>query len=497
MDSENNCEALFAECASLVERTVEGYSAAVMCYGITGAGKSQTMYGSSDPSSQGLLQRTAARVFDCVDEKSKSGDVFIVEASYFQVHSAVDGQEQLVDLLTSDNTMRLELRQDPFVPGSWTCDGLRKEAVRTAEEVVEHVARGRKRHADLEAAKQCDSAKVHTLLLLSIECLSMTNAETQVQRGKLILADLAGSEATADTGLMALGTAMSTGNTGQMKGHKDSQLTQLLCDCIGGSPRSGCVLITNIDDELSNVAETMKSLKFARQFVSSRTVAAGSAAPVGAVADLPHIRSLSNPSAKAGVGNLQNMKDKNREVIRMLQEKVMDQSMNEQEERTRMSHEISQISAMMTAKEAKDERTKTIEEVKNEMQQTMAAEFEKWRTQSMQEQADKMAALEAEVERLQVKAKEADDEAVDLRIKLASSEERVKHVNHRIEELQGDRHKVEDERKSMRSEKDQQWERLNTAERELFKAKADAEVQRGEVERLMKAKAEDEDAFRA
>merc|ERR1712070_421873 len=90
-----------------------------------------------------------------------------------------------------------------------------------------------------------------------------------------------------------------------------------------------------------------------------------------------------------------------------------------------------------------------------------------------------------------------DDEAVDLRIKLASSEERVKHVNHRIEELQGDRHKVEDERKSMRSEKDQQWERLNTAERELFKAKADAEVQRGEVERLMKAKAEDEDAFRA
>merc|ERR1712124_174424 len=108
-----------------------------------------------------------------------------------------------------------------------------------------------------------------------------------------------------------------------MGGHKDSQLTQLLCDCMGGSPRSGCVLITNIDDELSNVAETMKSLKFARQFVSSRTVAAGSAAPVGAVADLPLLRSLSNPSAKAGVGNLQNMKDKNREVIRMLQEKVM------------------------------------------------------------------------------------------------------------------------------------------------------------------------------
>jgi len=234
----------------------------------------------------------------------------------------------------------------------------------------------------------------------------------------------------------------------------------------------------------------MGSLKFARQFVSSRTVAAGSAAPVGAVADLPQMKkSLSNPSAKAGVGNLQNMSEKNREVMRMLQEKVMDRKMDEQEERTRMSKEIRQISAAMVS--AKEDTTKTIDEIKNEMQQAMAASFEKWRTESMQQQADKMAALEAEVERWQVKAKQADDEAVALRIKLASSEERVKYVNQRIEELQDDRQKVEDERKSIRSEKEQQWERLNTAERELFKAKADAEVQRGEVERLMTAKAAD------
>eukprot|EP00929_Paragymnodinium_shiwhaense_P003183 TRINITY_DN10360_c0_g1_i1.p1 TRINITY_DN10360_c0_g1~~TRINITY_DN10360_c0_g1_i1.p1 ORF type:complete len:823 (-),score=252.97 TRINITY_DN10360_c0_g1_i1:368-2836(-) len=517
MDADASVEAVFDQCAYLIERAVEGYSGSILCYGPTGAGKSHTMYGTQDPasiaSSSGLLQRTSERVFQCVSDKSKTGDVFIVEASYLHICASKEGKEQIVDLLTSSDTRNLEVRQDPFVPGSWLCDGLKKEAVRSAEDISQAISKGQRRHAELVAGGQVASSRVHTLVILTIECLSMTvsASETTVQRGKLILADLAGSEDGESTrgSLAALGKAMSTGNEGQMQGHKDSLLTQLLCDCIGGSPRSGCVLVANIDSELSHISETVNTLMFARRFVSLRTVSAGAAlSPGGGGGDTNGVRGHDSANAAlvdTGAPNarlqdhLKHMKDKNRECIRMLQEKVLDQTKDEAEERNRISKDIGQIHGMMnqmlTTQEVED-RKKSIEETRQEMQQAMSQEFEKWRKDSLQESAAKLASMEAELLELRSKIKAAEDEAVGLRIKYASSEERAKYVTARLEELQSDRNNFEDERKNMRTEKDQQWERLTTAESNLFKARADAEVQRAEVARLQAARAEEEDNFR-
>merc|ERR1719450_713921 len=123
--------------------------------------------------------------------------------------------------------------------------------------------------------------------MLSIESLYEQGAgePPAVQRGKLMLVDLAGSEslkkvqAANDANeelrrrqaiginrvLSSLGTVVNNMNIGLSHGHRDSALTMLLHDCLGGNARA--LLIANISPEAEGGDESVKTLTFAQQMM--------------------------------------------------------------------------------------------------------------------------------------------------------------------------------------------------------------------------------------
>lgn len=101
----------------------------------------------------------------------------------------------------------------------------------------------------------------------------------KIKTGKLSLVDLAGSERAANTknkgarlveganinrSLLALGNCINAlgekANRGQFVPYRDSKLTRLLKDSLGGNCRT--VMIANISSAVSNFEETLNTLKY-------------------------------------------------------------------------------------------------------------------------------------------------------------------------------------------------------------------------------------------
>ena len=104
----------------------------------------------------------------------------------------------------------------------------------------------------------------------------------KIKIGKLSLVDLAGSERAAATknkgirlteganinrSLLALGNCINAlgekKNRGQFVPYRDSKLTRMLKDSLGGNCRT--VMIANISSAVSNFEETLNTLKYANR----------------------------------------------------------------------------------------------------------------------------------------------------------------------------------------------------------------------------------------
>ena len=107
-----------------------------------------------------------------------------------------------------------------------------------------------------------------------------------IKVGKLSLVDLAGSERAANTqnrgarlveganinrSLLALGNCINAlgekGNKGNFVPYRDSKLTRLLKDSLGGNCRT--VMIANISSAESSFEETLNTLKYANRSLNT------------------------------------------------------------------------------------------------------------------------------------------------------------------------------------------------------------------------------------
>mmetsp|Transcript_30325 Transcript_30325/g.66360 ORF Transcript_30325/g.66360 Transcript_30325/m.66360 type:complete len:786 (+) Transcript_30325:91-2448(+) len=530
-------EDIFEAASPILDRTMEGYNGTVFCYGVTGSGKTYTMTGPPEDNgardrddNAGIVQRTARRIFEYIRDRSIKGEVFVVEASFLEICSNDGTREELVDLLAEDNR-KLEVKQDPLNLQSFICDGLRKVPIRSPDEMLEVLKKGQARCTYMETTRNCHSSRSHCLFMLNIESLAAhaDMSEPIVQRGKLMLVDLAGSEslkkvqASSDANeelrkkqaiginrvLSSLGTVVNNMNIGLAGGHRDSALTMLLRDCLGGNSRA--LLIANIGSELEYIDESAKTLMFAQQMMAVKNVA-------------------SVNRIEQDQSSLLQMRQRHADCIRILQEKVSDTVDEELEERRRLKEELEDLnkrlltkdSAEQTLEEMAKEQFIKIDEMKLEMTQAMSTELEKMRKQSLQDLDNLRASVEEHVSnvdksrylitseenetkwsKLQVDLQEAikalrttEEEASDLRVRLASTEERARMLQMRQEEVKKERADFDEERRSLRQQGEQQWQRLSKAEGELQKYRAEAEVQRNELARLNDLRTEDTETIR-
>ncbi|XP_011699046.1 PREDICTED: osmotic avoidance abnormal protein 3-like [Wasmannia auropunctata] len=200
---------------------------------------------------------------------------YLALLSYLEIYN-----ERLRDLLQDDTRETLTLKEDP-TKGTYVAGGLREVPVKDATECATLVQQGDQRRAAAATKMNAVSSRSHAVLTLSLEAIAINDDDKRgnaIRRGRLHLVDLAGSERQTRTGatgdrlkeaasinlsLSALGnviSALAAGN-GRHVPYRDSKLTRLLRDSLGGNARTlmiACVSPSDIDAE-----ETLSTLRYA------------------------------------------------------------------------------------------------------------------------------------------------------------------------------------------------------------------------------------------
>uniref|UniRef100_A0A3Q3B2I3 Kinesin-like protein n=1 Tax=Kryptolebias marmoratus TaxID=37003 RepID=A0A3Q3B2I3_KRYMA len=267
-------EQLYNEIAyPLVEGVTEGYNGTIFAYGQTGSGKSFTMQGVLDPAVQrGVIPRAFEHIFESIQcaENTK----FLVRASYLEIYN-----EEVRDLLGSDTKQRLELKEHPE-RGVYVRD-LSMHSVHSVGECERIMEQGWKNRAVGYTLMNKDSSRSHSIFTIHLEiCNTDPAGQDHLRAGKLNLVDLAGSERQSKTGatgerlreatkinlsLSALGNIISALVDGRSKyiPYRDSKLTRLLQDSLGGNTRT--LMIACLSPADNNYEESLSTLRYANR----------------------------------------------------------------------------------------------------------------------------------------------------------------------------------------------------------------------------------------
>ncbi|TRY83649.1 hypothetical protein DNTS_017542 [Danionella cerebrum] len=257
----------------LVDSVLFGFNGTIFAYGQTGTGKTYTMEGvRNDPDRRGVIPNSFEHIFTHISRSQNQQ--YLVRASYLEIY-----QEEIRDLLSKDQSRRLELKERPDT-GVYVKD-LSSFVTKSVRE-IEHVMNVGNQNRSVGATNMNEhSSRSHAIFVITIECSELgPDGENHIRVGKLNLVDLAGSERQTKTGaqgerlkeatkinlsLSALGNVISALVDGRSTHipYRDSKLTRLLQDSLGGNART--VMVANIGPASYNVEETLTTLRYANR----------------------------------------------------------------------------------------------------------------------------------------------------------------------------------------------------------------------------------------
>uniref|UniRef100_A0A667WX40 Kinesin-like protein n=1 Tax=Myripristis murdjan TaxID=586833 RepID=A0A667WX40_9TELE len=259
-------EVFLSSVKPILSHILNGQNASVFAYGPTGAGKTHTMLGS--PEQPGVIPRAVREVFNLVKTKDDGWD-YSVGMSYLEIYN-----EKVLDLL-SPGSQDLPIREDKdkniLIPG------LTETPLSSFSDFDRHFIPASLNRTTASTKLNQRSSRSHAILLIKVVRTQLALPHRQ-QTGKLYLVDLAGSEDNRRTGnqgirlkesgainlsLFTLSKVVDSLNTGVgvRVPYRDSKLTRLLQDSLGGSAHS--VMITNIAPEYKYYFDTFSALNFA------------------------------------------------------------------------------------------------------------------------------------------------------------------------------------------------------------------------------------------
>lgn len=282
---------VFEEVEPVVESVLEGFNVCIFAYGQTGSGKTFTMGGvSNDEELAGINPRALRHLFNLVAERRQLASMgssnedeawnYEVSLSYLEIYN-----ENLRDLLAPKDNGKdvarngakkkgaLEVRSLPNEPVS--VPGLTSVSVRSAHEVEDALERGGLRRSVAATKCNAQSSRSHSICIVSVIGKHQRTGATT--HGKLHLVDLAGSERVKKSdvsgqamleaqainkSLSALGNVMA--KLQEKAKHipfRDSKLTQLLADSLGGNSKT--FMFVNINPCAEAASESLCSLEFA------------------------------------------------------------------------------------------------------------------------------------------------------------------------------------------------------------------------------------------
>ncbi|XP_052438989.1 kinesin-like protein KIF19 [Carassius gibelio] len=264
---------------NLIDGVIAGYNATVFAYGPTGAGKTYTMLGlDSEP---GIYIRTLNDLFRAIEDSTEDLDCSVY-MSYIEIYNEI-----IRDLLNPSSGY-LELRED--AKGEIRIAGITEFSTCNAKEIMALLTKGNKQRTQESTAANKTSSRSHAILQVTVKQKSrVKDINEEVRVGKLFMVDLAGTERASQTqnrgkrmkegahinrSLLALANCINAlsekgGKGAQFVNYRDSKLTQLLKDALGGNSRT--VMITHISPASSNFEESRNTLVYADKAKNIRT----------------------------------------------------------------------------------------------------------------------------------------------------------------------------------------------------------------------------------
>lgn len=259
----------------LVVSVLQGFNATIFAYGQTGTGKTYTMEGvKKDPLLKGIIPRSFDQIFTHIENTENMQ--YLVRVSYMEIY-----QEKIRDLLEDPkNPKRHEIRETP--DGGVYVEDLMLINCKDISQIEKVMYMGNL-HRTIGATDMNEhSSRSHAIFQIRVEMSDANTAAkySNIKLGTLNLVDLAGSERQSKTGsvgerlkeaskinlsLSALGNVISAlvNGSGSHIPYRDSKLTRLLQDSLGGNSRT--LMIANIGPASYNLEETMTTLRYAHR----------------------------------------------------------------------------------------------------------------------------------------------------------------------------------------------------------------------------------------
>ncbi|KPJ18051.1 Chromosome-associated kinesin KIF4 [Papilio machaon] len=261
----------------LIRKLFQGYNVTILAYGQTGSGKTYTMgtnYSGSegDSTNLGVIPQAVADIFDFIDV-NENKFTFKVTVSFMELY-----QEQCYDLLSGKERGHsvIDIRED--INKGVHLPGITELPVTSTAETMMVLEKGSIGRVTGSTAMNQASSRSHAVFTIMVAKESKTD-KNLATTSKFHFVDLAGSERIKKTkasgerlregvkinqGLLALGnviSALGDGTNRSFISYRDSKLTRLLQDSLGGN--SLTMMVACVSPADYNLDETVSTLRYA------------------------------------------------------------------------------------------------------------------------------------------------------------------------------------------------------------------------------------------
>mmetsp|Transcript_72978 Transcript_72978/g.144613 ORF Transcript_72978/g.144613 Transcript_72978/m.144613 type:complete len:879 (-) Transcript_72978:196-2832(-) len=314
-DIDSTQEEIYNQCvAPLLAGCMQGYNATILAYGQTGSGKTHTLGTGHEAETtncdkEGIAPKLVKQSFDHFGRHGNETD-FKASCSYIEIYN-----EEIRDLLRPDAPKHLMAVRET-VDGVIQVAGIHSEACNSAEQMLRCLNDGSRQRTTAATLMNEQSSRSHSILTIILEQrlrgqrhgahedgeATATNdseddeasnsasskakdafaCQPVYRTAKFHVVDLAGSErakrtgavgsrfresVSINTGLLALGNVISALGDPAKRGfhvpYRESKLTRLLQDSLGGNSRTLMMACTSCAD--NDLEETLNTLKYAHR----------------------------------------------------------------------------------------------------------------------------------------------------------------------------------------------------------------------------------------
>ncbi|KNC96077.1 uncharacterized protein SPPG_08467 [Spizellomyces punctatus DAOM BR117] len=264
----------------VVLSVMDGYNGTIFAYGQTGSGKTFTITGGAERyADRGLIPRTLQFIFKEIQKRHDFH--YEVSVSYLEIYNEIgyDLLDNTRDAKKLEDLPKVTLQEDE--EGNIHLRNLAAMPAKDEEDALNHLFIGDTNRMIAETPSNPASSRSHCLFIISM--LGRKEGEDRIRRSKLHLVDLAGSERVARTGIG--GNLLKEAKYINLSLHyleqviialhekalgrrthvpyRNSMMTSVLRDSLGGNCRTTMVATVAVEDEL--IDESISTCRFAQR----------------------------------------------------------------------------------------------------------------------------------------------------------------------------------------------------------------------------------------